>query len=132
MQELSDIKHNIVHSNLKRPIQLITPEVFRDANFIVPNLLQNNMGGQFATGISLSLLNDEQVQEQKREQAILKKYFTERNRSFDVTFSNKARETSLKRDLVLSTINDRLDQSIRRMSSSIVPGRDLSQQFTER
>ena len=55
---MHDIKYNVIKSPLKRPIQLIPPNVHKDASFIVPGLVNNHkMGNSFATGIGLSLRN---------------------------------------------------------------------------
>ena len=58
LQEMHDIKYNVIKSPLKRPIQLIPPNVHKDKSFIVPGLINNhNMGGSFATGLGLTLQN---------------------------------------------------------------------------
>ena len=47
MQLLNDIKKNIDRSPIQRPIQFIPADVHQDKSFIVPTLLNVNMGGQF-------------------------------------------------------------------------------------
>ena len=95
-------------SPLSRPIQLITPEVHKDTNFIVPNLLQHNMGGQFATGINLTKLNGVETDESaviNTEENKEATTFKDRSHSINVLLSKNNQKASLHNDILIAKID---------------------------
>ena len=125
VQEMHDIRYNVIRSPLKRPIQLIPPNVHKDASFIVPGLINNhNLGSSFATGIGLSLQNPgEKTAPLEARYAATnplptpKQSFTARSNSMEVTLNQtSAEDRALKKDLVLSKIDERLEKSLMRIN----------------
>ena len=104
MKDLHDIKYNIVESVLKRPIQIIPPDVHKDKSFIVPGLMQGT--SSFSNGIGMSV----------QETQLGEELYRSRNRKNSLEISLNRGQQSTRKDTVLSKIDERLERSLLRIN----------------